>query len=135
MAPEHVTEVLRGFFAKHAPSLVCAYLYGSVARGEAGPGSDIDIAVLFRETPPATLDGLAFDLAGEIERVLGNAVDIVVLNRAAPDLVHRVLRDGVLVHEGEHRMRVAFETRMRAEYFDVLPYLRRYRRSAARHAA
>jgi predicted nucleotidyltransferase len=102
------------------------------ARAQARAGSDLDIAVLLREPPPATVEGLAFEIGGEIERATGTPVDIVVLNRASPDLVHRVLRDGVLVHESDPRARVAFETRKRAEYFDVLPYLRQYRRSAAR---
>jgi predicted nucleotidyltransferase len=131
MAREHVIEALHALFAELGSPLVCAYLFGSQARGEAGQGSDLDIAVLFRDAPPANLDRLGFDLAGELEREVGVSVDIVVLNRASPDLVHRVLRDGVLVHEGDRRMRVAFETRRRAEYFDVLPYLRQYRRSTA----
>lgn len=84
--------------------------------------------MLLPETPPATLEFLAFHLAGAIERLRGRAVDIVVLNRAAPDLVHRTLRDGVLLHESDRRARVAFETGSRAECFDELPHLRRYRR-------
>lgn len=131
MAEQALVDRLRAFFAGRAQGIACAYLYGSTARGEAGPASDLDIAVLLRETPPATLDGLAFDLGGEIERAVGRPVDILVLNRASPDLVHRVLRDGILVHESDRRARVAFETRKRAEYFDVLPYLRQYRRSVA----
>jgi predicted nucleotidyltransferase len=123
-------ETLRAFFAARGAAIACAYLFGSAARGAARRGSDLDIAVLLPETPPATLEGLAFDLAGEIERLLGRPVDIVVLNRAAPDLVHRILRDGVLLHESDRRARVAFETRSRAEYFDVLPHLQRYRRAA-----
>ena len=113
MAGDAVVDALRAFFAGRAQSVVCAYLYGSAARGEAHRGSDVDIA-------------------GEIERVIGKPVDIVVLNRASPDLVHRVLRDGVLLHESDRRARIEFETRKRAEYFDVLPYLRQYRRSIAR---
>jgi uncharacterized protein len=135
MAPEIMIDTLRRLFGRHADRVACAYLYGSTARGEACAASDIDIAVLFRETPPATLEGLGFDIAGEIERVLGKPVDIVVLNRASPDLVHRILRDGLLVHESDRRMRVAFETRKRAEYFDLLPYLRQYRRSLAGRGA
>jgi predicted nucleotidyltransferase len=131
MTLEALIDTLRGAVARHADRIACAYLYGSAARRESRAASDIDLAVLFREMPPASLEGLGFDIAGEIERALGKPVDIVVLNRASPDLVHRVLRDGVLVHDGDRRMRIAFETRKRAEYFDVLPYLREYRRSVA----
>jgi predicted nucleotidyltransferase len=127
-----VVESLRRYFAARQPAPACAYLYGSVARGDAGPASDVDVAVLFREAPPATLDGLALDIAGDLERIIGRPVDIVVLERASPDLVHRVLRDGILVHESDASARIRFETRKRAEYFDVLPYLREYRRAATR---
>ena len=135
MSTQVVVDTLRSLLARHASRIACAYLYGSTARGESRAGSDVDVAVLFREIPPATLEGLGLEIAAEIERALGKRADIVVLNRAAPDLVHRVLRDGVLVHESDRRMRVAFETRKRAEYFDVLPYLRQYRRSLASRGA
>lgn len=131
MVEQGLVESLRALFAGRADRIACAYLYGSTARGEARAGSDIDIAVLLRQTPPSTLDGLALDVGADIERATGAPVDILVLNQASPDLVHRVLRDGILVHESDRRARVAFETRMRAQYFDVLPYLRQYRRSVA----
>ena len=50
------------------------------------------------------------------------------MNKAPVDLVHRILRDGRLVFEGDHGARVAFEVKARNEYFDLLPYLREYRR-------
>lgn len=37
--------------ARHGDGLVSAVLYGSVARREAGPGSDIDLLLVFRELP------------------------------------------------------------------------------------
>lgn len=121
-------KTIRDVLEDHARDLACAYLFGSVARGEAKAGSDIDLAVLYRETPPATLDGLGLDLADALAAATGRAVDVVVLNRASPDLVHRVLRDGILVVENDRRARVRFEVRLRNEYFDLLPYLREYRR-------
>jgi hypothetical protein len=44
------------------------------------------------------------------------------------DLVHRVLRDGVLLLERDRSARIRFEVRARNDYFDLLPHLRRYRR-------
>jgi hypothetical protein len=52
------------------------------------------------------------------------------MNEAPVDLVHRVLRDGILVCESDRNARVSFEVRSRNEYFDLLPYLRRYRSGA-----
>jgi hypothetical protein len=63
-----------------------------------------------------------------LERALKLPVDMVVLNHASPDLIHRVLRDGILVVDNAPGERIQFEVKARNEYFDVLPFLRRYRR-------
>ena len=111
-----------------SPDLVCAYLYGSRARGTARPGSDADIAVLFAKDPPRTFEGLPLDLETELELAAGVPVQLLVLNRAPPDLVHRVLRDGKLLLDRDPSARIRFEVRLRNEYFDLLPVLREYRR-------
>jgi hypothetical protein len=65
----------------------------------------------------------------EIESRLGCSVDLIVLNTAPVDLVYRVLRDGILLLQPNPSARIAFEVRARNEYFDLLPFLKRYRRS------
>jgi hypothetical protein len=50
------------------------------------------------------------------------------MNHAAPDLLHRVLRDGEILLDRDPSFRIQFEVRTRNEYFDLLPILRRYRR-------
>ncbi|CAN5878108.1 hypothetical protein BH11MYX4_BH11MYX4_51340 [soil metagenome] len=107
--------------------LVAAYLFGSHARGEARTGSDVDVA-LWLSDAPATLDDLHLDLAADLERDLGVPVDIVILNGAPSDLVHRVLRDGVLLVERDRSARVRLEVRARNDYFDLLPMRTAYRR-------
>jgi predicted nucleotidyltransferase len=123
-------EALRQSLAGADSGLVCAYLFGSTARGVARPGSDLDVAVLFASDPPHTLAGLHLDLADDLSAATGRPVDLVVLNRAPVDLVHRVLRDGILLLERDRSARISFEVHARAEYFDLLPYLQRYRRTA-----
>ncbi len=123
-----IAETISRALEPYRSGIVCAYLFGSQARGEAKPGSDVDLAVLYRDEPQPSLDGLGFDLVAAVEEATGRPVDIVVLNRASPDLVHRILRDGVLVLETDRSARVRFEVKSRAEYFDVLPYLQEYRR-------
>jgi predicted nucleotidyltransferase len=110
------------------PDLTAAYLFGSRARGDAHATSDVDVALLYERTPASTLAARPFYAAAELESLLGEPVDVVVLNDAPPDLVHRVLRDGVLLFERDRSARIAFEVRARNEYFDLLPALRRYRR-------
>lgn len=109
------------------PGIAAAYLFGSTARGDARPGSDIDVAVLFRQKPAARLDGPRFVLEGDLERRLGRPVDLVVLNEAPVDLRIRVLRDGRLILDSDPSARIAFEVRTRNEAFDLAPILERYR--------
>ena len=109
-------------------NVVAAWLYGSVARGTATRRSDVDVAVLVRVVPPPTLEAHAFDVQFALESGIGASVDLVVMNDAPVDLVHRVLRDGRLVLDRDPTVRVRFEVKTRNEYFDLLPVLRRYRR-------
>ncbi len=119
---------LREYLSTHRPHSVAVYLFGSEGRGTAGPGSDVDVAVLYAEKPPATLDSPHLALEAELERILGRSVEVVVLNSAPADLTHRVLREGRLLFEGDRSARIAFEVKARNEYFDLLPILRRYRK-------
>ena len=128
--------VLEAYFRETPVPLSCAYLFGSYARGEVTASSDIDVAVLFPAGPPArdahgALLGPATSVRGDLERLLGRTVDLVDLRRAPVDLIHRVLRDGQLLVERDPRERVRFEVEKRNEYFDLLPFLKRYRRGQA----
>jgi predicted nucleotidyltransferase len=124
---DEVIERLTPVLAARGDAIAAAYLFGSVARQTATAGSDVDVAVLFGAEPPATLDGLHLDLEADLERAAGTAVQLVVLNRAPCDLVHRVLRDGRLILEGDPSHRIRFEVKARSLYFDLKPHLDRYR--------
>jgi uncharacterized protein len=119
---------LKAFFEDDSRGTVAVYLFGSVARSEARTDSDVDVGVLFAAEPPPTLDAPQFALEGDLERVLGCPVQVVALNRASADLVHRVLRDGRLVLDHDPAARIRFEVRRRNEYFDLAPIRRLYRR-------
>jgi predicted nucleotidyltransferase len=111
--------------------LLAAYLYGSVAQETARATSDVDVAILLRGDSPEKLMGLRFSLEGALETALGRRVQVIVLNRAPVDLVHRVLRDGHLLLDRDPSTRVRFEVKSRNEYFDLLPILQRYRKREA----
>lgn len=127
MSTEEIERRVREALLDEACPPSCAWLFGSLARGDAHSHSDVDIAVLFGRPAPSTLAGIGLELEGRLEDRLGRAVDLVVLDRAPVDLVHRVLRDGALLFERDPAARVEFEVRSRREYFDLLPYLREYR--------
>jgi len=111
------------------PRVEAAWLFGSVARGDDGPTSDLDVGVLLGEAP-RTLLGQPWSLAEELTAAAGREVDLVVLNDAPVDLVVRVFRDGQLLVGRDSSARVAFEVRTRNAYWDLLPYLEEYRRGA-----
>jgi predicted nucleotidyltransferase len=109
------------------PGIVAVYLYGSVAKGTARSESDVDIGVLYERPPEATLMAQPFADEAQLGQLLARPVQIIVMNQASPDLVHRILRDGILVLEQSPSLRISFEVRARNLYFDVLPMLRQYR--------
>lgn len=129
MRPADVESQLRAaLVANEGAAPVAAYLFGSVARGEAAADSDVDVAVLFDCELPKTLAHPSIRLAGVLEKTLGRPVQVIVLNDAPVDLVHRVFRDGRLLLDRDPACRVRFEVKARNEYFDLLPVLRRYRK-------
>ena len=65
-------------------------LIGSVARGEAGPDSDVDLLVTWREGT-SLLDHAA--LALELEKLLGRKVDIASDGWLKPAIRESVYRD------------------------------------------
>lgn len=67
-------------------------VFGSVAREEQGPGSDVDLLVEFE--PGRSL----FDLGGliaDLEDLLGGHVDVVTADELRPHVRERVLADAV----------------------------------------
>ena len=123
---------LAAFFSAAHRGVTAAYLFGSEARNEARADSDVDIAVLFDVAPDPALMGAALTLEGDLERHLARPVDLVVLNTAPADLVHRVLRDGVIVFDRDPARRIRFEVARRNEFFDLQPIYRAYRRTGSR---
>ena len=128
MTSGDVERILRESFAAEPDDLIAAYLFGSMARGTSGARSDVDVAVLYAATPPATLEGLPLDLTSRIEHLVKRPVQVIVLNTAPADLIHHVLRDGVLLLDRDPSARIRFEVRARNEFFDLQPILDRYRR-------
>ncbi len=132
---DRLAQAIAQVFASRHEDAAAVYLFGSVARGEDRADSDVDIAVLYGKPVEPGLPGLKLGLAGDLEERLGRRVDLVVLDRQPPDLIHRVLRDGIIILENNRSARIRFEVKARNEYFDLLPILQRYRRPHGTRAA
>ena len=126
-SPEEVIGQVRTALAAE-PRLLAAYLFGSFARATASIDSDLDIAILFAEPIDGRLGGPLDKLRDSVERACHRRCDLIDARSAPADLFHRVLRDGRLLIERDRSARCAFEVDRRNEYFDLLPYLREYRR-------
>jgi uncharacterized protein len=85
----NASRVLRAFRALGATNV---RLFGSVARGDDGPDSDIDLLV--DVAPEVGLFALG-RMRTEAERILGSSVDIVPANSLKPDVAARVLAEAI----------------------------------------
>jgi predicted nucleotidyltransferase len=107
-----------------------AYLFGSQAKGEVGPLSDIDVAVYFDESVPREE---YFDWRLEVSGALTDLfktdkVDLVVLNEVPPLLAHRIVKEGVPLFCRDEKIRIEFEVRAVLNYLDWKPYVEKYTR-------
>ena len=82
-------EVLR-IAAKHGAYNV--RVFGSVARGEAGPDSDIDLLI---EKGPTTSSWFPAGLVLELEELLGHRIEVVTERALNSYLRDRVIREAV----------------------------------------
>lgn len=103
-----------------------AYLYGSQARGDAGPLADVDVAVLFGpDVPESERFKRVLRLIGELGSVFRrNDVYVVDLAEASPLLRHRVYYDGRVLYCTDDAIRVRFETTALRDYVDTKPLRR-----------
>jgi hypothetical protein len=110
------------------PEVVLGILFGSFARGQGRPDSDIDCAVLLADGVPAesyfdfrlrVMDGLARSIGRD-------DVDLAILNEAPLALAYRALRDGKLVFCRDRAAYVRYRVRTLNLYFDFAPLLERH---------
>jgi len=132
---ERLERELRDFFTG-VEDVTVAYLFGSTVHGEANSLSDIDIAVLFKDS---LLQEEAFDfqleLIGELTELLNtNNVDLVVLNDSPLLLTYNVIRDGIILKSDELE-RVRFETRIMSRYLDERYHIERHAKESLKRIA
>src|SRR5919107_1423503 len=105
-----------------------ALLFGSRARGRARPDSDADVAVLGK-----SLDLLR--LASDLSDAAGVEVDVVSLEDPGYPLLNVVLRDGLLLHEGERGVAAAWRARAWLQAETDRPWFERMRDAFLRRLA
>ena len=128
---DSILNLLKKFFAK-APEIQFAYLFGSVARGNAGPLSDLDIAMyLIEDVDNFTCRAKMME---SLARVLKTErFDLVVLNDEPITLKFSVVKGGKRLKD-EPAARIELKTKTVREYLDTA-YLRSVQRRIIREQA
>jgi len=116
---DELTPALQAACLRH--EIVLAYLYGSQARGTAGPLSDV--AVLFRTEMPGN------ERFRHLLAVMGEFMDIFQredvfvadLDDATPLLRFEVYREGSLLYCQDEAIRIKFLTEALRDYEDTRP--------------
>ncbi len=109
------------------------YLFGSRAGGNARPGSDVDLAVLFFPYDPTKHN---LELQTKIEAELASAlnpleVDLVFLQKENLMFKFEVVYTGKVIYCKNEDARTDFEDIVVRDYLDFAPFLDRYYRDMA----
>lgn len=104
-------------------------LFGSTARGKAGPRSDVDLGVLLDPYSAA----LRFKVDAELGRAARREVDTVLLDDAPPLLRFEIARDGVLLFEREEGLWTHFKAKAMVDWWDWAPTFRMMSDASIRH--
>lgn len=108
---------LRGLFP--GSQVILAYLFGSCARGEAGPGADVDIAVLLAGGEGELYEPYR-ELLLRIRDALGRELfDLLLLNDASPTMRFIVVTSGRLLYARSEEELNAFEGEVIRRYQDT----------------
>jgi len=94
MNPSERNKTLVSFLTKHGAKKIG--LFGSVARGEERPDSDIDVLVEF-SGDPSLLDVVIIEQ--EVSQLLGKKIDLVTEEALSPYIKDKVMKEVVFLYE------------------------------------
>jgi predicted nucleotidyltransferase len=110
--------------------VIFAYLFGSHASGNAGPLSDIDVALFVDErlSEEARFD-LRLRLSNELSSILEKTVDVIVLNDSPLSLHYEVIKQAKLLLCKDRERRINNEIHITSRYLDRRFYDKRRART------
>lgn len=114
-----------------------AYLFGSQAKKETTPLSDVDIAVFLDEdlTDKQQFD-VRLELIGKLSKIYQvKKIDVVVLNNCSLLLSFNVVVAGELLYCIDEKRRIEFESKIMSLYFDQQYYYQRHAKSTIERIA
>ena len=96
MSTKTMTKIIADYF-KTQPVLK-AWLFGSYARGEETPESDVDILVQYDNNAKISLLTISH-MMGELEKTIGKRVDLIEDGCLLPFAIESANRDKKLIYE------------------------------------
>jgi hypothetical protein len=117
--PQHITELLpkAAVYLNSLPDVQFAYLFGGLAKGDATPLSDLDLAIYLN--PEADTSDHKLELLGNLIDILQtDEIDLVILNRAPLPLRMQILKNKKILVDKVPFKRHAYESLTMREYFD-----------------
>lgn len=115
-----IKETLAPVFEKMHEMIAVAYLFGSSAKGESGPRSDIDLAVLLRDSAGTASLDVRLDLYADCCRALKrNDIDIVMLNTTRNlFLLEDIVQNGIVLYQDDVGLRQEYEVKIMHDFIE-----------------
>ena len=115
-----IKETLAPVFDKMHETVAVAYLFGSSAKGESGPRSDIDLAVLLRDSAASASLDVRLDLYADCCRALKrNDIDIVMLNTTRNlFLLGDIVQNGIVLYQDDVGLRQEYEVKIMHDFIE-----------------
>lgn len=96
MSTQNIIKVIADYFSTQP--ILRAWLFGSFARGEETPLSDVDLLVQFDDKARVSLLKHA-SMINDLEALLNRSVDLIPEGRLYPRIADSVNQDKILIYE------------------------------------
>ena len=120
MTNNDIIDKLNPVIERYKDRIIFGYLFGSAARNDLRPLSDIDIAVFIGKIDEESYYDLKLAIHADICRVLKrNDIDVVILNTTTNImLLDEIVRYGVVLIDGDRNSREEFEHKILHQAID-----------------
>ena len=115
-----ITKNIKSIFEDNN-NIVFAFLFGSIARNKMHYGSDIDIAIYFKNKPALYEIG---NLNLKIEEAVNHKIDLVELNyldKNDPVMAYNILSEGIEIINSDIKIFNEFKKSVLLKYLDFKP--------------
>jgi predicted nucleotidyltransferase len=133
---DRLLELARDSLLREFPDAWALYVYGSFARREEWPDSDLDLAVLL---PPEQGIVDILSVTARLSQDVGRNIDLVDLRRVGDALRHEVLADGKTLFASSPGRVLAWEATAMSRYArhreEIRTILEQFRRTGIGYSA